>query len=134
MNLHFWVPGPLPSLNDIVDAAKGCAGRGYGYAKMKKAWTEKVALHALSARIPKGRFKRVRLELLWIEKPQERAVNSRDPDNVEAGQKFVWDGLVHAGILPNDRRTNNAGSTHQHGTGPVAGVEVTIIDQGEVVA
>jgi Holliday junction resolvase RusA-like endonuclease len=126
MKLSFWVPGPLPAFNDIIAAAKGRGGMGYAYAKMKKAWTEKVAIHALAARIPKGRFKRVRLHLRWLEPPRLSSALERDPDNIEAGQKFVWDGLVHAKILPNDRRANNAGSVHTHDTGPMAGVEVTI--------
>jgi len=121
--MKFWVPGPLPGMNEIVAAAKGCGGKGYGYSTLKKAWTEKVALHALAARIPKGKFTRVRLHFTWVERD-----GARDPDNVEAGQKFVWDGLVQAKVLPNDRRANNAGTTHTHRIGVPSGVEVEIED------
>lgn len=122
---RFWVPGQLPGTNEIVDAAKGCVGKGYGYAKMKAAWTDKVKMHALAARVPKG-LRRVRLECTWIEPVNGNGAN-RDPDNIEAGQKFLWDGLVKAKILPNDKRANNAGSSHTHQVGPVPGVEVTVI-------
>ncbi len=122
---RFWVPGPLPGLNEIVDAAKGCGGKGYGYAAMKRAWTEKVMLHALAAKVPKG-LRRVRLSMTWHEPANSNGV-SRDPDNIEAGQKFVWDGLVKAKIIPNDKRANNAGTTHAHAIGPVPGVEVTVV-------
>jgi hypothetical protein len=116
-------------MNEIVAAAKGTGGRGYRYATMKATWTNRVALHVLSARVPKG-LKRIRLECRWIEPRNTNGV-SRDPDNVEAGQKFLWDGLVVAKIIPNDRRANNAGSSHTHEIGPVAGVEVTVVDVGD---
>lgn len=130
MPLKFWVPGQLPGMNEIVDAAKGNGGKGYGYAKMKKSWTEKVALHALAAHLPKDKLKRVRLHMNWFE-PMHANGNSRDPDNIEAGQKFIWDGLVAARILPNDKRANNAGSTHVHSLGPVPGVEVIITEASD---
>jgi hypothetical protein len=126
-SFRFWVPGPLPGMNEIVKAAKGAGGKGYGYAKLKSMWTETVAMHALAASIPKGKLSRVRLSMRWIEKRGEHG-SERDPDNIEAGQKFLWDGLVRAKILPNDRRVNNAGSSHAHAFGPVAGVEGTIVD------
>ena len=33
----------------------------------------------------------------------------RDPDNIEHGQKYILDGLVRAGILPNDGMKNLGG-------------------------
>lgn len=124
--MKFWVPGPLPGLNEIVDAAKGCGGKGYGYAKMKEKWTNDVALHVLAAHVPKGKITRVKLHMHWFEKKHTNGTE-RDPDNIEAGQKFIWDGLVHAKVLPNDKRANNAGTTHECTyNAPVAGVEVTI--------
>jgi hypothetical protein len=114
-------------MNEIVAAAKGCGGKGYGYARMKAEWTGKVKLHILAARVPKGIFSRVRIACRWIE-PRNANGQERDPDNVEAGQKFLWDGMVDAGIIPNDRSANNAGSSHEHCSGPAPGVEVTIMD------
>lgn len=128
--MKFWVPGPLPGQNEIVAAAKGSAGKGYAYAAMKKAWTDKVAWCARAAKLHQRPFTRVRLEFNWIE-PKNANGAQRDPDNIEAGQKFVWDGLVVAGVLPNDTRKQNAGTSHSHVVGALSGVEVTIIDASQ---
>jgi hypothetical protein len=128
MTARFWVPGPLPGMNEIIDAAKGFGGRGVGYSKLKKEWTEKVCWHAKAAHVPK--FERVRLEFLWIEPVRSNGAE-RDPDNVEAGQKFIWDGLKLAKVIPDDKRKQNAGTKHDHEKGALAGVEVTIIDATE---
>lgn len=125
--MKFWVPGPLPGMNEIVDAAKGCGGKGYAYAKMKEKWTNVVAMHALAAHLPKNKLTRIRMECRWVEPRNANGV-ARDPDNIEAGQKFLWDGLVLAKVLPNDKRANNAGSLHQHEAGALPGVEVTIVE------
>jgi Holliday junction resolvase RusA-like endonuclease len=127
VDVKFWVPGPLPGMNEIVEAAKGNGGKGYGYATMKKTWTEKVAWHARAAQLHRKPMVRVRLEFLWTEARNANGVQ-RDPDNIEAGQKFIWDGLKHAGVIPNDTRKENAGTKHDHAVGVMAGVEVTIID------
>lgn len=95
MSQSFFVPGPLPGMNEIVEAGKaGKAGsRGRIYAAMKR---DNTALVQLCARLlhPMAAA-HVRLE--WRE-PNRR----RDPDNVRAGAKFVLDGLVAAGILSGD--------------------------------
>lgn len=33
----------------------------------------------------------------------------RDPDNIAAAVKFIWDGLVEAGVIPNDGWKENGG-------------------------
>ena len=125
--MKFWVPGQLPGMNEIIAAAKGNGGKGYGYAAMKKAWTEKVAWHARSAQLHRHPLSRIKLEFVWIE-PKNTNGAARDPDNIEAGQKFIWDGLKLAGVIKDDKRAQNAGTTHDHTVGALAGVEVTIID------
>jgi hypothetical protein len=122
MSWRFWISGQLPSLNDIIAAAKGCGGKGFGYSTMKKKWTEHACWCALSVPHPKSR--RVRLELLWVE---PSSGGERDPDNIEAGQKFIWDGLKLAKVIPDDKAANNAGTRHRHDTGPRPGVWVTVI-------
>jgi Holliday junction resolvase RusA-like endonuclease len=114
-------------MNEIVAAAKGSAGKGYAYAAMKKAWTEKIAWCARAAGLHRHPLERIRVEFNWID-PRNANGAQRDPDNIEAGQKFVWDGLKLAGVIPNDTRKQNAGTKHHHDVGPLAGVEVTIID------
>lgn len=128
--MKFWVPGPLPGQNEIVAAAKGSSGKGYAYAAMKKSWTDKVAWCARAARLHQHPLTRVRIEFNWIE-PRSANGAQRDPDNIEAGQKFIWDGLVVAGVIPNDTRKQNAGTKHSHTVGPLSGVEVTIIDASQ---
>ena len=124
---RLWIPGPLPGLNEIIDAAKGCGGKGLAYSKMKTKWTNDIALLLMAARAPKG-LARVRCHFLWV------SIEKRhDPDNIEAAQKFVWDALcpprkgkAGAGVIPNDGWDQNAGSTHDHNVGPKAGVWVTV--------
>jgi hypothetical protein len=94
---QLWVAGPLPSLNDWIAAAKGSGGRGAGYARLKRQWTETVWALAKQARLP--RFVRpVQLVFLWRERDKRR-----DKDNVAAGgRKPIMDGLVDAGVLLDD--------------------------------
>lgn len=49
----------------------------------------------LATKLPE--FNKVVIIITWYE-PDER----RDPDNIMAGQKFILDGLVAAGTIPND--------------------------------
>ena len=95
-----WIPGPLPGLNELIDAAKGSGGRGAAYARLKRQWTETVWARAKAAKIDKpGPFEcPVFLTFEWIEKDKRR-----DPDNVAAGgRKLILDGLVAAGVLQGD--------------------------------
>ena len=103
----------------MLAAAKGFGGHGLGYAKLKKEWTETIAWIIKAARVPK--LDRVRCTFEWV------SVDKRhDPDNIEAGQKFVMDALKLAGVIENDGWAQNAGSTHTHRIGPKAGCWVTV--------
>lgn len=90
-----WVPGPLPGMNEVIDAAKA-GGRGFVYAALKKQWTDAVALLAKAAKLTPVSEGQV-LSFEWREKYQ-----IRDPDNIASAKKFVLDGLVVAGVLPGD--------------------------------
>jgi hypothetical protein len=94
---QLWIAGPLPGLNELIAAAKGSGGRGAGYARLKRAWTDTVWALARQARLQP--FTRpVSLHFLWCELHQRR-----DPDNVAAGgRKLALDGLVKAGVLQGD--------------------------------
>ena len=94
MGVKLIIPGRLPGLNDMIDAARG---NKYEAARQKKENTELVMWYAKKAKLPK--MKRVNVSVVWYE-PNEK----RDPDNVEAGIKFLLDGLVSAGVLANDGR------------------------------
>ncbi len=98
MTIRLWFRGPFPSMNEIVASAKGHGGRGGGYSRLKKAWTEYVASVARG----KAEFAgQVTVGFLWLEENQRR-----DPDNIVAAKKFVLDGLVDAGLLLGDRWKN----------------------------
>ena len=84
------IPGELPTMNEIVAASK----RHWGsYSSMKKTYTDLVALHA--KRLPK--IKKADVIITWVCKNKRQ-----DKDNITAGQKFILDGLVEAGVLEND--------------------------------
>ena len=100
------IPGRLPGLNEIIDAAK-LRGRNYKeYATMKDRNTQMVAWLAKKAGLPK--YEKAYLIITWYE-PNGR----RDPDNVMAGQKFILDGLVQAGVLPGDSQKYIQGIYHR---------------------
>jgi Holliday junction resolvase RusA-like endonuclease len=86
------IPGVLPGMNEIVEAARGDK---YASSKQKKEYTDIVAWTAKAARIP--HMERIDITFRWYE-PNKR----RDKDNITAGAKFVMDGLVKAGIIKND--------------------------------
>jgi len=87
------ISGRFPGLNDMIDAAKKGKGKYQPYAIMKEQYTDIVAWTA--KKLPK--FSKIDIEITWYE-PNA----SRDPDNVMGGQKFIFDGLVKAGVIPND--------------------------------
>lgn len=117
------IPGRLPGLNDMIDAARG---NRYASAKMKKEYTEMVAWCAKAARLP--RMERVDLVVTWHE-PNKR----RDKDNIMAGGlKMILDGLVVAGVIKNDG-WSEIGSINNHfevdKDNPRVEVEITDISE-----
>jgi Holliday junction resolvase RusA-like endonuclease len=89
--INFTIPGELPGLNEIIEAAKRCR---YTYADMKEIFTTQICW------IVKGKPKTknpVIVKITWFAKSMRR-----DPDNVMAGQKFIMDALVKMGIIHND--------------------------------
>lgn len=84
------IPGELPTMNEIVSASKKHWAK---YSSMKRTYTRLVALHAL--KLPK--LDKVDVTITWICKNRRQ-----DKDNITAGQKFIFDGLVEAGVLKND--------------------------------
>jgi len=99
------IPGTLPDLNAVLTAAKRHWSR---YARQKKHFTHTVALLARTNRLQKVKNP-VAIRFIWITKDQRK-----DPDNLAAGgTKVVLDGLVEAGILPDDSRRWIHKLTHQ---------------------
>jgi Holliday junction resolvase RusA-like endonuclease len=108
MTLSFTIPTRLPGANEIIDAARDHWSRS---AKQKKTWTG-IVVNCLANRYEGkqlGAFSLpVWVYINWYE-PNEK----RDPDNIMAGQKFIFDGLVAAGILKGDGFKHVRQITHQ---------------------
>jgi Holliday junction resolvase RusA-like endonuclease len=106
LEIKFFIPGPLPGLNEIIAASKKripWLSKGkkqvYEYSKMKSEWTDRVATHFLEQyKRPERPFQNpVEISFLFIEPNRKR-----DPDNVFAGMKFILDSLVKVGVLQDD--------------------------------
>jgi Holliday junction resolvase RusA-like endonuclease len=86
------IPGHLPGTNEIVAEAKRHPMK---YSSFKKKHTNLVHWCAKG----KARFTRkVNVIITWY--CENRL---RDQDNIMGGQKFIFDGLVAAGVLADDR-------------------------------
>lgn len=83
----------MPSLNDYIKALKKF--RLVGQA-MKTDYTDATHLACKHQKI-KPYTVPVKLEFVYIEKNAKR-----DPDNIVFCKKFILDGMVNAGIIPND--------------------------------
>lgn len=92
---QLWIPNTFPSLNDVVDAAKGAGGRGTNYSAMKNQLTTSVMILAKSARLKPMPF--AHFFYLFFEKNKQR-----DKSNIFVAVKFIEDGLVAAKVIKND--------------------------------
>lgn len=95
----FFVPGPLPGLNTLIDAAKeqGYARKGWnGYAQAKRQWMQTIYWQVMQQGLKP--MQRVFVTFSWHEQDRRR-----DPDNFSSGgKKIILDALVKAGVLKND--------------------------------
>ncbi len=99
--MEFTIMGSLPTLNEIIAASKK---HPMAYANMKKDFTALVMLHAKG--LPKvGQADYV---ITWYCQDKRK-----DKDNVISGQKFIFDGLVKAGIIENDGWKQIGDITHK---------------------
>lgn len=102
--MKFDIPGRLPGTNDIIAAAKAGRGKYQPYAIMKEQYTTMVTW--LAKKLPK--YERIDICITWYE-PNRR----RDIDNISGGTKFVLDGLVMAGTIPDDSQKHISSITHR---------------------
>lgn len=87
------IEGRMPGLNDYIRAMNRSRWSGNS---MKADWTEAVELMARVQRL--GRCdRRQDIHFLWVEEN-----GRRDKDNIAFAKKFILDGLVKAGVLPDD--------------------------------
>ena len=87
------LPQP-PTLNVMISKARA---NKYTAAKDKELWTLKLAKLAKASLTPYPAGSKI-----WIIPEFQYSTTASDPDNMVACLKYILDGLVLAGILPND--------------------------------
>lgn len=92
--------GEFPGLNKIINASKA---HYQAYRKLKEDNTNAVTW--LAKKLPK--YKWVKLNITWYCKNRRK-----DPDNIAAAVKFIFDGFVEAGVIENDGWKQNKGWTN----------------------
>ncbi|MGY0692953.1 Holliday junction resolvase [Virgibacillus sp. FSP13] len=88
--MKFVIPGSLPTMNEIIAASKK---HHMVYANMKKDYTALVMMRANKL----SKIKKADFEITWYCKNKRK-----DKDNIIAGQKFIFDGLIKAEVMDND--------------------------------
>lgn len=84
---------PLPpTLNQIIRTARGNI---YSSAQVKRRWTGNIALMCMG----RPQFPaQIWVEFVW----KIKRLSTSDADNTSAASKFIFDGLVEAGIIKDD--------------------------------
>ncbi len=121
-----WVGGPMPVMNELLDAKavrgrRGKKGRRNSlYNTIKQEWTETVKGHAESCKLqPVGPSHFT----FYVQEKNKR----RDPDGFCFGcMKLIMDALVKHGYLPNDGWKHVLGFTFYWDVSELPGVTVTI--------
>lgn len=93
------IQGSLPSLNEYTRANRG---NKYAGNKIKQDATDLVCLYAKSQIT--GKYERISLSITYYCKNKKK-----DQDNIAFAKKFILDGLVKAGVIPNDGWKNVEG-------------------------
>lgn len=87
------ISGELPGMNEIINANRN---NRYAGASQKKKFTNLVAWECKAQGIKPIGYK-VDVEIHWYCKNKRK-----DKDNISCGMKFLLDGLMTAGVIPND--------------------------------
>lgn len=91
---HLWIPGPLPSLNQLI------GGKVRDRIRLKSQWIDLVVALSMIAKL--APMARVRMRYEAFEK---RGGQGRDPLNIYAGAaKIIEDALVQARVIPDDHQ------------------------------
>ena len=91
------IKGPFISLNEYIKIERS----NWRYAaKVKKDETNAVRLQVLNKKIETPCF----IEFIWFVKNRKK-----DPDNIAFSKKFILDGMVSAGVIPDDSYKNILG-------------------------
>ena len=114
--LHFFIAGRLDGLNAVTNQNR--ANR-YAGAQAKASSTDLVAWQVKSVEPIIGCHD---YTFIWHE-----ANRRRDPDNIASAVKFVFDGLIKAGVLENDGWGQVLSISHRFAVDPQrVGVEVIV--------
>lgn len=100
MTIKFVIFGELPDMNQIIKASKS---HYMAYSSMKKKYTELVQWSSKGLKT----VNRADFTITWYCKNKRK-----DKDNITAGTKFIFDGLVDNGILKNDGWKEIGNVTH----------------------
>jgi hypothetical protein len=102
---RFFIACRLPGMNEIIKASKMRSRTTHwnGYAALKELTEAMIKVDIRHAKL-KPITGKVMISLHWME-PNAR----RDFGNIRAGEKFVSDALVSAGILKTDARSQVVG-------------------------
>ena len=126
--LTFFLPGRLPDLNEytyINPKGKNVYAISPGI-RLKKLWRERASL-IIESQKPEG-FEMfdtpVFISLLWHLEENDK----RDPDNIVFAKKFIFDGMVDAGVIADDGRPEIAGFIDRWIDADRPGVEVSVTD------
>lgn len=87
-------PGKYPTLNKVIEAVKQHWSR---YSREKKQYTRIAHLDALSQYKGPAIDTACSFCFRWFLEDDKT-----DPDNITVGQKYIFDGLVNAGVLKDD--------------------------------
>lgn len=114
-----FIPFRLPGMNDIIKESKRKKGNWYGYATQKRKTQKKIGLFLSGMDKVAGK---VWVNFVWVEISRRR-----DPDNIAAAKKFIFDAMVEQGIIENDGWKNIAGWSDEFIVNKKKpGVEITI--------
>jgi Holliday junction resolvase RusA-like endonuclease len=125
MTQHFFIPGPLPGLNEILKLANQRRGKWNAYDDLKHTWDRIITVHIQQAKLVP--VERAYFTFVWLE-----AHRRRDLDNIAVARKFVLDALVATQILNNDGWRHVLGWTDSFVVDVAApGVDVTLTTEEE---
>jgi len=102
MKWIFKYKGELPTLNEMISDNKVRYSRSgkkiqTAYGKKKNEFTQDIAMQAKHVQKLKPIDVQVDCYFHWVCKDKRK-----DKDNTSVSGKYIFDGLVKAGILPND--------------------------------
>ncbi|WP_461240299.1 RusA family crossover junction endodeoxyribonuclease [Paucilactobacillus sp. N302-9] len=100
------IHGELPSLNEYINVERS---NRFGAAKFKKQATYQCMMYTKQAMQDGFKFDKPSIVVCtWYTKNLRK-----DPDNVSFAIKFIFDGMMKAGLIENDGRKTVLGIEHK---------------------